>query len=163
MIWTTDGTGAGTVPLKPLNSGVGFGGFLGAAGAGNRIYFVGGDPVHGVGLWTSTGTRNTTVLLKAVNPVSTYYTSDDEAVTETVPGAAFGGNFYFAVRGKFTGEGIDHQLWKTDGSPSGTVALTRVAGPDGLSPRDLLVRDNTLFFGGEDAVHNRELWQLPLA
>ena len=58
---------------------------------------------------------------------------------------------------------VDKQLWKTDGSPSGTVAVTKVAGPDGLSPRDLLVRNNTLFFGGEDTRHGRELWQFTLA
>ena len=53
--------GDGTIPLKPAMQ-LSFGGFLGAAGVGDRVYFEMGDPTHGPSLWTSTGTPQHVVV-----------------------------------------------------------------------------------------------------
>jgi ELWxxDGT repeat protein len=55
------------------------------------------------------------------------------------------------------------QLWKSDGTPNGTV-LVRIVNPNGsaftgASPPQLLNVDGTLFFGADDGVHGMELWR----
>ena len=102
-------------------------------------------------------------MLKAVTPTTIFPSPEGNLEFGGVPGVAFGGNFYFSARANPANPGSDYQLWKTDGTPTGTVAVTKVDGPNGLAPRDLVLRNNTLFFGGEDRKHGRELWQLPVA
>jgi ELWxxDGT repeat protein len=60
----------------------------------------------------------------------------------------------------FTAGGLLHgrQLWKSDGTAAGTVALTHVPGPAGAAPEDLTVADGELFFSAWDPRHGRELW-----
>jgi ELWxxDGT repeat protein len=55
--------------------------------------------------------------------------------------------------------GHGRQLWKTNGTPAGTVMLTHVGGPDGADPHELTVADGVLFFSARDPLHGRELWK----
>jgi ELWxxDGT repeat protein len=55
--------------------------------------------------------------------------------------------------------GHGRQLWRTNGTATGTVMLTYVPGPAGANPQDLTVADGVLFFSARDPLHGRELWK----
>jgi ELWxxDGT repeat protein len=65
---------------------------------------------------------------------------------------AMGGELYFSAS-----NGTGRQLWKSDGTATGTVMLTDVSG--GADPEDLTAADGELFFSATDPAHGRELWQ----
>ena len=54
-----------------------------------------------------------------------------------------------------------HSLWKTDGTPAGTVLVKDIhPGPGGgVQPRELVALEGILFCTGEDGVHGGELWR----
>ena len=71
--------------------------------------------------------------------------SDPEHLT------AFGNEVYFEA---YNGT---HQLWKTDGTSSGTVQVKEFNG--NALPGDFTVLGNTLFFTAETIANGRELWR----
>jgi len=102
------------LPLKPLSSGLSFDGF-----SAPRVWAIGFTLLRGIpcAVWACgpAPAREHDGAAQAVNPFD-YYTYDDKAVTETVPGAAFGGN---SIRRAWQvhGQGTDHHSGKL------TVAL----------------------------------------
>ncbi|WP_347173229.1 ELWxxDGT repeat protein [Polaribacter uvawellassae] len=67
-LWVTDGTEAGTVILKDINPGKGWGASLGdAAAINNHLLFNGSNGNNGFELWTTDGTEMGTVMLKNLN------------------------------------------------------------------------------------------------
>ena len=55
------------------------------------------------------------------------------------------------------GEGAE--LWKSDGSTSGTKLVRDIRlGPIGSGPRDLIVVDGIAYFTANEGVSGRELW-----
>jgi ELWxxDGT repeat protein len=55
----------------------------------------------------------------------------------------------------------DHgtELWRTDGTPEGTVLVTDlVAGPGSSDPQGLTAAGGRLYFSAWDELHGRELW-----
>ncbi|MCY1073217.1 ELWxxDGT repeat protein [Archangium lansingense] len=72
----------------------------------------------------------------------------------------------FAIAGRtlyFTANDEVHgfELWKTDGTPEGTVLVKDIiqAQGGGSMPRDFFLVGETLYFTAEDGVHGRELWK----
>src|SRR4051794_359485 len=51
------------------------------------------------------------------------------------------------------------QLWKSDGTASGTVMLTNIHPSVGLNPTNLTAVGNTLYFSASDGVHGFQLWK----
>jgi ELWxxDGT repeat protein len=167
-LWKTDGTTAGTTRVADINP---------AAGAGSfphhlteyrgRLFFVADDGVHGTSLWTTDGTAAGTVLVKDVNP-------DVTAPFSPIPGfvayyqnfTVVGDTLYFTVDDGSHG----NALWKTDGTPAGTVLVKDVA-PSAVGPLPpatvtgagviygLVGVGNTLYFAADDGVHGTELWR----
>jgi ELWxxDGT repeat protein len=167
MLWSTDGTAAGTTPHPDFPSGISR-----LISAGSRMFLtIGGN------LWVSDGTAagtrrvpgdaypsGTPVLL---NGRLFYWQSDglwssDGTAAGTKPVlnaagerlewdpserlAAFGGHVYFVVS--------TEELWRTDGSPAGTVKV-------GVRfPRQLTPAQDRLFFSGWDPAAGQELWAL---
>lgn len=107
-LWTTDGTAAGTRQLTdaaaPASSRPN-----GFVSTGNRVFFWAGFGR----LWESAGTAATTMEVPGANPI-------------VGPLVATAGNVFFF-------EGSDQpQLWRADGSATGTVQLTQL--PSGQAP-----------------------------
>lgn len=124
VIWRTDGTGSGTMPVlagpQPK--------FLGNhAAAGSTLVYQTAD-----GLWRTDGTG-----------VGTYKLSDATGAGLI----SFGANAYFISSDAAHGS----EVWKTDGTVAGTqLALDLVPGPTSSSPSAITVSNGKLFIQAKD-------------
>src|SRR5262249_38506755 len=67
-VWTSDGTAAGTLLVKDINTTVPGSGPSNLTAVNGTTFFVADDGVHGRELWKSDGTAAGTVLVKDINP-----------------------------------------------------------------------------------------------
>src|SRR4029077_11005614 len=151
-LWTTDGTPAGTTLLKDVCPGAcsGGGGYLFPV-FGNHSIFQGYDPVHGGEPWITDGTPAGTHLIRDLCRGS--------CSSETFP------YFFSALNQAFfvlqNPDGVDHQLWRTDGTARGTFQVANVQSLDssgfGSFGGDAL--GNALIFAADDGEHGSELWR----
>ena len=147
-LWKSDGTNAGTVMVKDINSGVD-----GSSGAnltvvGNTLFFLADDGINGEELWKSDGTNAGTVMVKDINNgVDGSSPSELTAVGNTL--------FFYADDGS-----NGKELWKSDGTNAGTVMVKDInSGSSGSSPFEFTAVGNTLFFYANDGIHGFELWK----
>jgi ELWxxDGT repeat protein len=146
-LWKSDGTEAGTVPVRDI--------FPGAPGSyprylanlGGTLFFRARDAQHGYELWKSDGTEVGTFLVK---DISTGIAESDPRFLTNVAGTLF-------FRALDMG-GIE--LWKSDGTEGGTVRVKDIVpGPGFSNPQYLTNVAGTLFFRATDNAHGMELWQ----
>jgi ELWxxDGT repeat protein len=118
MLWTTNGTAAGTSLVKDINPNPQNGTYQGIGGdsivIGNEMYFTGASSADGVQLWETDGTAAGTQMVDDLNPGGG--SSDPGGFTN------FNGKLAFSALG---------QLWITDGTSAGTISLGDF-NPDGL-------------------------------
>lgn len=133
-LWKTDGTPGGTVLVKDIHP-TSFSSPEFITAWGNRVIFAANDGTHGKELWLSDGTAAGTVMVKdlAPGPDSAFFSSGSPTFT------VIGNTVYFAARAGTS----DVKLWKTDGTPEGTVT---VGGALFSSPQNLRVFGNELAF-----------------
>jgi ELWxxDGT repeat protein len=160
-LWETDGTTAGTRLMEVVGpEGPVAVEFLVAEVEGVRFYSA--DRWHS--LWrsdgTAAGTRRIFHLPTSGGP------GDEPAAYGLWSFTQSDGVLYFISRVQ---EG--DVLWRTDGTPEGTVQVARVQAPS-RSPSSTTWPDPVrapvryrghLVFAADDAAHGRELWRLPLA
>src|SRR5205085_2313751 len=119
---------------------------------GGTLFFVADDGLNGRELWKSDGTAVGTVLVKDINPGSAYgfpSTSSPSSLT------AVGGTLFFAANDGTNGK----ELWKSDGTPAGTVLVKDInPGSADSYPNGLTAVGGTLYFAADDGVHAQELW-----
>jgi ELWxxDGT repeat protein len=120
---------------------------------GDKLFFVRDHASDGVGtaeLWVSDGTAAGTTLLKQIQ-------RDDELDDTT--GAAGDLFYFFQAFETETQDVIRYELWKSDGTSSGTE-LTKGFDASGYYPDDLAGTSNSLFFELRDPDDNdyREVW-----
>jgi ELWxxDGT repeat protein len=170
-LWKSDGTDAGTVPVKtgPYVSDV--------VVAGSRLFFTGSTDE--AALWVSDGTEAGTRMVSEINPGQRFsifgntafgdrllfigidshhgaelWISDGTAagthiVRDVNPGASYGVSSRPVVSNRglaFFGASIDGQgqgLWKSDGTENGTVL---VRGIPGLNPTSLVSAGDIVYF-----------------
>lgn len=154
-LWRSDGTAAGTVPVRdfPLPNGDDLRPpRFGLTTVGSHLVFTVDDGAHGSEPWTSDGTPGGTLLLRDISPGASG--SEPAGYTE-----AAGQLFFSATDGAHGNE-----LWRTDGTPQGTRLVQDIA-PEGASsePAGFTVAGNRLFFSADDGLTGNELWALPLS
>jgi ELWxxDGT repeat protein len=150
QLWKSDGTESGTAMLKAINPGERGDphDLMVAAGA---LFFRGDDGTHGRELWTSDGTAAGTVMVKDIRTGGIGYNSWGDPSEFT----AFG-DVYFIANDGTHGE----ELWKSDGTESGTVMVKDInSGLDSSSPSQLIVVNNVLYFEADDGINGCQLWK----
>src|SRR5206468_1014132 len=91
----------------------------------------------------------TTSLFKDINPNPGSGSSPSNLIV-------FGSTLYFSANDGSNGA----ELWKSDGTPTGTAMLKDInPGPGSSSPTNLVVLRNTLFFAANDGTNGNELWK----
>ncbi len=149
QLWKTDGTTAGTVPVKDnfyQIEGSGFGINSHMLTVGNWLYFSASDGVNGDELWRSDGTQTGTQLVADITPGSGG--SYPRGLTW------FGGKLFFDA-GPL---GQPSLLYTSDGTAAGTHALA----PDklGSSAFAMLPMGDSLYFTAKPIGSNTlELWK----
>jgi ELWxxDGT repeat protein len=126
QLFATDGTGAGTTPLKPI---VSVDTDAATATLNGVLYFDAMDDEHGLELWRSDGTADGTWMVKDLDPGEGF--------------GIFGTPVVYHGRLYFTGsDGGRAGLWTTDGTDADTSILTA------MEAQDFVVAGDTLFFEG---------------
>jgi ELWxxDGT repeat protein len=144
-LWVSDGTAAGTFPLRESENDLSRPEFF--TEYNGKLLFVGENKATGYELWTSDGTSAGTQPLFDLIPGPDFAYIDQITVV--------GENFYFAANVPEFGR----ELWRSDGTAAGTVILKDVEfGPDSSFPRDLTVVGDRLYFSAGSIFGNRELW-----
>src|SRR5262249_50840794 len=154
-----NGTAAGTVLVKDINTGSNTGSYPSSlTDVNGTLFFAADDGTHGRELWRSDGTAGGTGLVKDIYP--TWWDSHRSNLTD-VNGTLF-----------FTADDGTHgrELWKSDGTAAGTTLVNDIS-PGGSTgyygnyyvnsstPSYLTAVNGTLFFTADDGTHGRELWK----
>ena len=168
-LWKSDGTPGGTVLVKDINPGMGPSSPIGLTNVDGTLYFTAnpGEP-YGRELWKSDGTPGGTVLVKDIVP------GPESADYGTYPAyhnfVAVGDTLFFVVD-DVVNEALGGELWKSDGTPAGTVMVKDInPGPEPsmrfsgvlitFAPvLNMINFDGTLFFQANDGTTGYELWK----
>ena len=114
-LWKSDGTTAGTTLVKDINPGPGTGFRHGGEFSfNNKFYFNGYTPENGTEPWVSDGTPENTILLKDTKP-------GPDSPWQVHYHIANNGILYFSSYPNSESDISYTELWKTDGTPPGTV------------------------------------------
>jgi ELWxxDGT repeat protein len=152
-LYKTDGTQAGTVLLKDINTRPASSFPNQLTDMGGTLYFFANDGNGPSELWRSDGTGAGTTLVKNINSGA----SGVRALT-----AASGQLFFIADDGVH-----GFELWHSDGTAAGTALVKDIApGPTGglwfyyppPSP-ELVTLNDVVFFAANDQVDGAELWR----
>ena len=151
-LWRSDGTRAGTTPVRDICPGACHGRVESElVVSGGALYFAADDGEHGTELWRSDGTALGSWMLADILPGEA---SSRPSFLTPAPGG-----LYFSAHDGSHGR----ELWWTDGTPAGTrmVADLQPGPPAGFQngPSHLVMLGNLLIFATEDGVHGREPWR----
>ncbi|SOE21059.1 ELWxxDGT repeat-containing protein [Spirosomataceae bacterium TFI 002] len=150
-LWKSDGTTGGTVLLKEINT-TGSSTPSELTKVGNQVFFVANDGVNGKELWKTDGTASGTVLVKNINSGS-----NDSNPSKLID---FNGTLFFIANSSSTPGVYDYDLWKSNGTSSGTVKVFDLNLP-GFSPKidNFIVQGNNLYFSGNTSQSIKNLWK----
>jgi len=141
-LWKSDGTEAGTQMVKDIKVEFSLSGNDASPSnlmtLDNKLIFAASSIEYGLELWVSDGTQAGTTLLKDINPG----TSGLFRVGASTDIAILNNELYFKLQ---VSNGKD-QLWKTDGTPSGTVLISDFAGVS-TTLSGFLTFNNEVYFG----------------
>jgi ELWxxDGT repeat protein len=143
-LWKSDGTAAGTVQvadIKPGSRTEDSSDPRRLTVHGKSLLFIAEDGVNGFELWKSDGTAKGTTLVADINPGigSSIHGFSSEGYQFPI----YSNNIYFSATDGVSG----YELWKSDGSSTGTKRVADInPGPSGSGPRELTVVGETLFF-----------------
>ncbi|MBX2935397.1 MAG: hypothetical protein KF825_14220, partial [Ferruginibacter sp.] len=145
VLFVTDGTAAGTVPMYEFNSVFNTNIYPAFTNIGTTLYFAANDGVNGKELWKTDGTAAGTLLAADIIPGS--------GSSNPVYLTALNNTLYFNAFTPANGS----ELWKFDGSVASLVKDIN-PGSNGSGPAGLTVSDNTIIFSSNDGTNGGELW-----
>lgn len=145
VLFVTDGTAAGTVPMYEFNSVYNTNLYPAFTNIGTTLYFAANDGVNGKELWKTDGTNTGTIMVADINP----------GAGDSNPGpfAVLNNNLYFpAANPTYGGE-----LWKYDGA---NVSLVKDINPGTASstPIGSVISNNNIVFRAGNGINGGELW-----
>jgi ELWxxDGT repeat protein len=149
-LWASDGTAAGTVHLSGLAHGGDFTELGRLTDAAGTLFFTAYEYGYGWEAWKSDGTLAGTTLLKASGLADDpFYDAYGEIA------ALPGGTVFFGLREADAGV----ELWKSDGTPAGTVRVADILpGAGSSNPHQLTPAGDRLYFVANDGIHGDEPW-----
>ncbi|MDB5350291.1 MAG: Hyalin repeat protein, partial [Planctomycetota bacterium] len=157
-LWTSDGLPGGTHAVTDLVPGSSGSDPQSLTASGDRVYFAAHDGPHSNALFSSDGTGPGTNFVREFGTHFTRGSIDPSALTSAPSVAALGVFTYFAA------DDGDHgmEVWKTDGTASGTkLAFDVNAGPGGSNPTDFTAFGGALYFrAGASATGHVSLYKL---
>jgi len=138
-LWKSDGTNAGTVIVSNIAAN-GSSSWPGQKiSIGNTLFFTADDGISGMELWKSDGAYSGTSLVKDI-----VAGPSDGGVSNMVE---FGGELYFIAYSSPPGVGTQGtEVWRSDGSDSGTVMVHVPMLTDGSSALSLTRVGDRLYF-----------------
>nr|QLH55540.1 putative lipoprotein [Myxococcus virescens] len=136
ILWRSDGTSNGTVPVKEFPwAGLPSGAWMGDFRAvGSRLFFMVATPALGRELWVSDGTEVGTRLVRDFEPGS---------ASASLSSFGQAGNALTFFRRAAVGSGLS--LWRSDGTPSGTFQLRDFGAEGEVGPWSLGVAGAHLY------------------
>ncbi|MEP7373865.1 MAG: ELWxxDGT repeat protein [Chitinophagaceae bacterium] len=150
-LWKSDGTDAGTVKVKDIYKGAGYGNPSKLISANGLLFFTATDGLSGTELWKSNGTAGGTTIVKELftdagsNP--RYFTIMNGVVYFT----AFESN-----NGPSFSKGTEMQ--RTDGTLTGTYQLGDIHPLGNGNPNQFTAMNGTLYFSADNGSHGQELY-----
>ena len=143
-LWSTDGTSAGTVLLKPVSeSNITS---VSLTQGESTVFFDYDDGIHGFQLWKTDGTQAGTGMVADINPTGDAV----DARTRTF----VNGNLFFIANDGLHG----YELWKSDGTAAGTSMVKDLnVAPASSNPVDLSDVNGKLYFTASER-HGTQPW-----
>jgi ELWxxDGT repeat protein len=145
-LWKSDGTTAGTVMVKNIDS-LGSSSPSHVTAVGSTLFFSAYDGTNGVELWKSDGTTAGTVLVKDI-----YSGSTSSIASQTM--VVLGSTVYFVADDGVKG----YELWQSDGTSAGTRLTMDINVGDSSSPSEIEVVGSQIFLEADDGISGSELW-----
>ena len=151
-VWESNGTAGGTQRVADIMAGAGSSKPRELVAVGSAVYFIADDGKTGEELWKyEPGAGAVQVKDIVVGSGSPF------ADTNLNPSLTVLGDFVYFVADV---PGYGKELWRTDGTSSGTVVVADlVAGSNSSYPQELTAAAGFLFFSADDGVKGRELWR----
>lgn len=150
VLFKTDGTVAGTIPVKTISPGkAGNNRISFSASIENTSFFAADDGIHGMELWKTDGTAAGTIMVSDINPGSAgSYPSGLTALNNVL---------YFSA----TAPSVGNELWKYDmNSGAGVIFVKDIfPGSTGSNPSNLAIQKNTILFSAtRNVAEGNEFW-----
>lgn len=136
-LWTSGGTDTNTTRLIDIRTGAVGSDPKELTRVGDTVYFTADDGINGPALWKTDGTDDGTSMVVDLVPDTSQYYGPKNLVE-------FRGELYFSIDYSNGTDGSLIGLWKTDGTATGTVHVSRVQ----IWQPPTVFKD-ALYFGGQ--------------
>lgn len=149
QLWISDGESAWGLSDAEPNEEDSLVAFQGPYDPAPVLYFTYLDE-----LWRAD--RNGARLVQDICRGSWYH--DNESLTNVHSGSPSEQTLFFSAQ---NGSGLwrNHELWKSDGTATGTILVVDIYDGHSADPENLTNVDGTVFFTAEDGEHGREWWK----
>ncbi|WP_338865980.1 hypothetical protein [Myxococcus stipitatus] len=148
VLWRSDGSATGTVPVKDfLATGQGYRDLSWLSAVGSQLFFALNDPPSGTELWVSDGTGEGTRLVRDIEPGT---------ASSELSSLGPAGSYLTFVRTTVPQRALE--LWRSDGTAEGTYRLMDFGSQTSLEMSSLPVAGNRLFILS-DEVNGTRLWR----
>jgi ELWxxDGT repeat protein len=155
-LWKSDGTAAGTVMVKDISGGSSNSSPRNLTDVNGTLFFTADDGVNGWEVWKSDGTAAGTTL------VSTTVTGADYSNSGPAQLINLNGTLLFSSTDGSDGISpiAGGELWRSDGTPAGTV-LVKDINPGGGSSQisNMVVLNGEVYFSAITVADGRALWK----